>query len=365
MSIVKMRFKSTAVLYAVMLFIFFTVKNCSEGPAGRGFSMPPTPVETVDVKPQTIFDRFDAVGTVEAANSVNIVSEIDAVVEKLPFREGENIKKGNLIAQLDDTQLAAELNRAEALLAQSRANYDRIKSVYDQGAGARQDLDDALASLKVAEANLGLAQARFDKTRILAPFSGKIGARRVSPGAFLRTGQIITDLAQIDRLRINFSAPERFLSKLKRGAKVTVSTTAYPGYELQGEIDVIEPVLDEATRSARIIAVMSNPGERFKPGMSANISAILNQRDNALTIPNEAVFVNNDQSFVFVVKQDSTVAKAAITLGTRLADVVEVVSGLNTGSKIVRAGHQKLYDGAKVQPVSSNPATANKTAMEN
>lgn len=353
----------TYAFYALLLFLI--THSCSSGPGGGGFSMPPTPVEIVVVESQTVVDRFEALGTIEAENAVSIVSEIDAVVEQLPFREGETIKKGALIAQLDDSQLAAELKRAEALRDQNQANYNRMKSVVDQGAGSAQDLDDALANLKVANANLGLAKARFDKTRILAPFSGSIGARRVSPGAFLRTGQIITDLAQIDRLRINFSAPERYLSKLKRGAKVNVSTTAYPGTELQGEIDVIDPVLDAVTRSARIIAVMANPGERFKPGMSANISAVLNQRENALTIPNEAVFVNGDQSFVFIIKQDSTVVKAAITLGARLADVVEVLSGLSTGSKIVKAGHQKLFDGAKVQPVSSNPPAANSTEMEN
>ncbi|MCB0281768.1 MAG: efflux RND transporter periplasmic adaptor subunit [Calditrichae bacterium] len=358
------KFKKISVITSGLLLIAVLSGSCSKGPGGGGFSMPPTPVETVSAEPQTIVDRFEAVGTIEAENSVSIVSEIDAVVESLPFHEGDAIKKGNLIAQLDDSQLSAELNRATALRDQSKANYERIKSVVDQGAGARQDLDDAHAALKVAEANLGLAKARFAKTRILAPFSGKIGARQVSPGAFLRTGQVITDLAQIDHLRINFSAPERFLSKLKQGARVKVSTTAYPGYELQGEINVIEPVLDSATRSARIIAVLDNPGERFKPGMSANISAVLNQRDNALTIPNEAVFVNGDQSFVFMVKKDSTVAKSAVTLGSRMADVVEVLSGLNEGSVVVRAGHQKLYDGARVHPVKSNAAAAQTSTME-
>lgn len=307
---------------------------------------------------QTVADKFEAVGTIEAIEAITVVSEIDATVVGLPFKEGLEIKRGGLIAQLDDSQLAAEVERAEALLAQSQASYDRVKTIVEQKAGAPQDLDDAAAALKVAKANLALAKARFAKTRIVAPFTGIIGARRVSVGTFLRVGQAITDLANIDAIRVNFSAPERFLSQLSDGGEVTVSTTAYPGYELKGKIIVIEPVVEAATRSARIVARVENPGRKFRPGMSANVSAVLSERPNAITIPNEAIFASGNQSFVFVVKADSTVARVALTLGTRLANVVEVTEGLEPGMKVVRAGHQKLYDGAKVMPINSQNAQA-------
>lgn len=341
-----------AIICTSILILVFGCSN--EGSGGGNFSMPPMPVEIAPVAVQNVADKFEAVGTIEAIEAITVVAEIDAAVIKLPFREGEEIKRGELIAQLDDSQLAAEVARAEALRAQSQATYDRVKAVVEQQAGAPQDLDDAAAALKVAEANLALAKARFAKTRIVAPFDGIIGARQVSIGAFLRAGQAITDLANIDAIRVNFSAPERFLSRLSRGAEVTVSTTAYPGYELKGTIIVIEPVLDSATRSARIVARVDNPGRKFRAGMSANVSAILSERPNAMTIPNEAVFASRDQSFVFIVKADSTAARVALTLGTRLANVVEVVQGLEPGMKVVRAGHQKLFDGAKVMPITSN-----------
>jgi len=184
----------------------------------------------------------------------------------------------------------------------------------------------------------------------------------VSVGAFLRAGQPITDLAAIDRIRVNFSAPERFVSLLNRGAEVTVSTTAFPGYELKGDIIVVEPVLEAGTRSARIVAQMANPGRKFRPGMSANISAVLNARPEAVTIPSEAVFGSGDQSFVFVVRSDSTVTRVALKLGTRLATAVEVVAGLKPGMTVVRAGHQKLFEGAKVMPIGSSGEGAPKTS---
>ncbi|MGC2184757.1 MAG: efflux RND transporter periplasmic adaptor subunit [Terriglobales bacterium] len=323
--------------------------------------MPPMPVEVAQASVQTVEDKFEAVGTIEALEAITVVSEIDAAVTALPFREGSFIRQGELIAQLDDSQLAAELARAEALEGQSHTNYERVKSVVDQKAGTPQDLDDAAAGLKVADANLSLAKARFSKTRIVAPFDGMIGARKVSVGTFLRTGQSITELANIDEIRVYFSAPERFLSQLNRGAEVAVSTTAYPGYEVKGKIIAIEPMLDPGTRSARVVARVSNPGRKFRPGMSANIAAVLSARPGAITVPNEAVFASGNQSFVFVVKSDSTVARVAVTLGTRLADVVEVVQGLDSGSKVVRAGHQKLFDGARTIPISSQSGSGQRS----
>jgi membrane fusion protein (multidrug efflux system) len=133
---------------------------------------------------------------------------------------------------------------------------------------------------------------------------------------------------------------------------VSVSTTAYPGYTLDGKIIAIEPVLDPTTRSARVVAQVSNPGRKLRPGMSANIAAVLSERENAVTIPNQAVFANGDQSFVYTVKPDSTVELVPLKLGTRMADVVEVVQGLTPGAIVVQAGHQKLGPGAKVIPVN-------------
>ncbi len=345
----------TSALFAALVGAAAIAASCAKQSATQ-MAMPPTPVEIAVATQGRVTDRFEAVGTIEAGEEITVVAEIDGVVTSLPFREGAPIAKGGVIAQLDDVQLRAEVSRTEALRDRSQSMHDRVKSIVDQGAGAPQDLDDAASALKVAEANLALARARLTKTRIVAPWDGIAGSRRVSPGAFLRPGDPITTLAAIGELRVTLSAPERYLSSLKRGAAVTVTTTAYPDTAFEGTIDVIEPVLDAATRSARIVARVANPGGLFRPGMSANVSAVLSARENAMTVPSEAIFVEGDQPFVYVVKADSSVARAPLSLGTRLAGAVEVLSGLEPGARVVRAGHQKLYDGAKVAPVISQDA---------
>ena len=328
------------------------IAGCSKQQQAH-FAPPPMPVETAAVVQGPVADRFEAVGSIEAGDAIEVVAEIDAIVESLPFHEGAAVAAGDLLAQLDDATSAAELARAEALRDQMRVTHERVQSIVEQKAGTPQDLDDALAALKVAEANLAVAKARHEKTRILAPFAGVVGSRRVSPGAFLRVGDAITDLSRLDEIRVIFWAPERYVPILIPGVHVSVSTTAYPDYALEGEIDVVEPALDANLRSVRIIARVANPGHKFRSGMSADVKAVLAQRQMALTVPSEAVFVEGDQALVYVLKADSTVARAPVVLGTRLSDVVEVLSGLEPGQQVVCAGHQKLFEGARAMPIAA------------
>jgi membrane fusion protein (multidrug efflux system) len=331
--------------------------GCSKGGANGagGFQMPPTPVEIATVARGDVADRFEAVGSMEAGEEVVVTSEVQGTVESLPFEEGSYVRKGQILAQLDDDEWKAQVERAQALAEQQKSAYDRWKSVVDQNAGAAQDLDDAEARLKVAQAELALAQAHLDKARITAPFDGVVGARRVSPGEYLNPGDPIVPLAMMTEIRITFSAPERFVPKLKRGNKLTIGVTAYPNETWEGRIDVVDPVLDSQTRSARILARVKNPDSRLRPGMSASVSAVLSERPDALTVPSEAVVAEGEQFFVYMVKPDSTVTRVPLTLGTRTPESVEVLGQLEEGAMIVRAGHQKLYEGAKVMPIPAAP----------
>jgi membrane fusion protein (multidrug efflux system) len=315
--------------------------------------MPPTLVETATPTSQAVEDRFETVGSLDADEAVTVVSEIGGVVTRIPFNEGGRVGKGDLIALIDDSEAKAELDRANALRDQALATSNRVKSIVDQGAGSQQTWDDASAALKVAEANAAYAQARFNKTRITAPFGGIVGARRISPGTYVQPGQAIADLARVEELRVNFSVPERFISSLKKGAPVSVTTTAFPGAELRGTVDVVEPMVDTGTRSVKVVAKVKNTDGKFRPGMSANVSLSLSERGQALTLISEAIFLDQNQAFVYVIKPDCTVVKTAVKLGSRTLQAVEIVEGVRGGDKVVKAGHQKLFEGAKVIPVSS------------
>jgi membrane fusion protein (multidrug efflux system) len=318
--------------------------------------MPPTPVEAAIASPGTVRDQFTAVGTLEAGDIITVTPEVSGIVRALPFTEGSAVKKGQLLARIDDSELSARLTRAEAILKQSQLNHDRAKSLSERGAIAQQQLDDAQAAWNVAEADLALVKAQMAKTRITAPFAGLVGTQRVSVGAYVTPGQPITELAKIDELKAIFPAPERFLGALAPGAVIDVSAPAFPGRTLVGKIDVIEPVLDASTRNVRLQARVSNPEMLFRPGMSANVAVTLSERLNSLTIPAQSVFVEGDQAFVYLINADSTVMQTPVTLGTRTAGTVEITEGLQPGAKVVSSGHQKLYPGAKVVPMMAGAA---------
>ncbi len=323
------------------------------GPGGGGFEMPPTPVETAPASVGVVSDVFTTVGTLEAAETVEVVAEISGKVVRAPFREGDPIAKGAVIVQLDDEALDAEYRRAEALRDQRKATYDRVKHVVEAKAGAPQDLDDAEAALRVADAEAALARVHLSKARIVAPFAGVIGPRAVSPGSYVGAGDPIAEMAQITEMKVRFNLPERYLAEVRRGAEVTIVTPAFPGREVTGRVDVVDPIVDPATRNVRVIARVPNPDGRLLPGLSADVRLVMAQRDSALTVPAEAVIGEGNQFFVYRVGEDGSVARAVVQLGTRLADAVEIVSGLEAGDIVVRAGHQKLYPGAKVMPVGA------------
>src|SRR5580765_4398321 len=329
-----------------------SVVSCSRGPAGHaGFTMPPVPVEVSEVRSQTMRNQFRALGSIEADESVQIVSELNALVKRLPFEEGSSIAQGALIAELDDREIAADAARAEAQTELARTSADRSEKLAEQNVISQGELDAARTGLKVAEANEESAKARLAKTRIRAPFGGVIGRRRVSPGAYLRSGDVITELARIDVMRVRFAAPERYLSDLKRGNAVDVTTPGLPHDHCTGRIRVVDPIIDPDTRTVQLIAQVANPAGTLKSGMSGNVAVTLSERAGALVIPDEAVFAEGTQNFVFVVNADSTVAKSAVQLGTRDSSRVEVLGGLVAGARVVRTGHQKLFPGAHVVPI--------------
>jgi len=351
--------RPTAAIAVLLLVAVVPLVGCG-GPGGGGFQMPPTPVEVAEVMSVGVTDRFRGVGTIEAEETVRIVNEIVGVVRELPFAEGRPVAEGDLIARLDDSELSAESARADALRDQAHTNHQRLRQLFEQQAASQQEMDDAGSALKVAEANAVVARTRFEKARIRSPLTGVAGRRLVSPGAYLAVGTAITEVASVGMVKISFSAPERYLSQLRRRAAVSVTSTAYPGEVFTGDISVVDPILDAASHTVQMVARIRNRGGKLRPGMSADVTATLEERPRALTVPDEAIFSEGDQSFVYLVKPDSTVTRRVVVLGTRDAKRAEITQGLASGDRVVSAGYQKLFEGARVMPVP--PADAQPAA---
>lgn len=345
---------------SLFLVLSFALAGCGggKGPGGRGgFAMPPSPVEVADVRATAVRDLFRALGSLDALQEADVVAEVSGRVLALPFPEGRSVDSGAVLARLDDRELRAQRDRAAAALALARSEAKRVEDLYARDVVSPRERDEARASLAAAEAELALQQTRFERTTVHAPFTGVTGRRLVSAGAVVRVNDPLVHLARLDRLRVQFAVPERYAGVLRAGARATVQVTAWPGQDFPAWVTVVEPSIDAKTRTFTAVAEVRNTGERLRPGMSASVSVSLAERMRALTVPDEAVLAEGDQAFVYKVGSDSSVARVAVTLGTRDAARVEIVNGLAEGDRVVSAGHQKLYPGAKVMPVQSVAAT--------
>ena len=332
------------------------------GPPGGG--MPPTQVETAHVEARALPEQFETVGSLRADEAAVIRPEVAGKIEKIHFTEGQHVAAGALLFTLDGSLTQADLNEANANLENSRRASTRANDLAGKQLIAKSDQDKARAALGVDQARAASARTRLEKTQIRAPFDGVVGLRETSVGDYVTVGQALVDLVRMNPMQVDFRVPEVQLAKMKVGQKVAVNVDAYPDGDFPGEISAIAPTIDAAGRSASLRARVANPDLKLRPGLFARVQVVLGTNPQALLVPEEAIWPNGEQKMVYLVN-DGTAKLVAVTLGARQPGFVEITGGLKAGDEVVTSGQQKLFDGAKVAPVTAKPATTASTAAAN
>jgi membrane fusion protein (multidrug efflux system) len=274
----------------------------------------------------------------------------------MPFAEGDKVEAGAVLVELDFTILQAELSKAQSELALAETNRNRMMSLAKQGTGSFRERDEAVAAYQSAQANLALAKARLEKSTITAPFSGVIGVRSVSIGAYVSPGHHIVELVDIDPIKVDFRVPELALPSLQPGQFVRVTVDALPGQVFDGEVYVIDPIVDANGRAIRLRAQIPNPNGRLSPGLFARVQIVVERRENALLIPEPAVFADGQARYVYRIV-DGRAVQTEIELGQRQPGFVEVRSGVDRDTVVVTAGHQQIRDGSRVTIVKPRAGT--------
>jgi membrane fusion protein (multidrug efflux system) len=320
------------------------------GPGAKG-PVPPgggaVIVEVARVATGTIEEDLDAVGTLRSSESVVVRPEISGRIEQLNFTEGARVQKGQVIVALDDSVSAAELAQAKANLALAESSYNRTQELEKEKFVSATAKDQALNGLRVAQANVQLAQARLAKTKIVAPFGGIIGIRQVSVGDYVKEGQDLVTLEDISALKVDFRLPEQMLAVLRPGQTVEVATDALPGRKFAATLDAIDPLVDQNGRAVLLRARLRNTEGQLRPGMFVRTRLIVSTREQALSIPEEALVPVGADQFVFRVA-DGKAQRVKVGTGVRRGGTVEIVSGLAAGDTVVTAGQIKLRDGVPV-----------------
>ena len=373
---------SRAVVSFIVVMVFATLFGgaywvfvAEATPPGGGHGMPAgfaTPVEVAEVSVEPSKKTVFAVGTLQSSQSVIVRAEVSGRVSELNLPEGQTVKVGHVLVQLDASMERAQLQQAKAALELARANFKRADELMKRGSGTARTLDEAVSQLKVDEATVALMAAQLEKLTVTAPFDGVLGLKHVSVGDYLGPGAEIINLEMIDPLRVEFRVPELFLPAVAVGNKVALAIDAFPGREFDGEVYAIDPLVDKAGRAIVMRARVPNPSGELKPGLFARVTLELTVKQGALFVPEEAIVPIGETRFIYKVvektvegKVSRVVAFVPVKTGSRGKGRVEIVEGLAAKDVVVTAGTLKIYEGAAVMPVPpapSPPAEAAKPA---
>lgn len=316
-------------------------------------------VDAVTVKSVRMAQGLTAVGSLRSDESVTIRPEVAGRISEIGFREGQRVAKGATLIRFDASVQRAELAQAEANLGLSKSRIERSRDLFNKGFISAQARDEAESNFKVAQATYDLSQARLTKLEIKAPFSGIVGLRTVSIGDYVKDGQDIVNLEEIDPLKVDFKIPEIYLKQVAVSQSLQITLDAFPNQTFQGKVFAINPLVDTNGRSIVIRATVKNTDARLRPGMFARVRLLFSDERDSVAVPEQSLIPVGDEQYLFKVV-DGRAQRFKVEIGQRRNGQVEVLQGLVVGEVVVTAGQLKLRDGSQVKIAGeTRPRTEN------
>ncbi len=315
----------------------------------------PALVQTRQIEETHFTNEITAVGSLIAGEAADIHAEIAGPIEKIYFEEGQPVKKGDILIQIDKSLIETELQRAKAADEVARATFNRDDKLKQQGFVSGQKWDLSKSELETAKSSVNNAAIRLEKTTIRAPFSGIVGLRNFSIGNYAETGQTLTSIVSIDPLKVEFNVPEKSYADIHNGQQISLSVDAWPNEKFSGTIYAIDPRVDVQTRNFTVKATVPNTDNKLRPGMYGRISIQLGGDQTAIMLPEETLIPQGSDNFVMkVVDGKATLTK--VSIGLRREGQVEIKEGIQAGDSVITAGLQRVRDGA---PVNAQPEEQN------
>jgi membrane fusion protein, multidrug efflux system len=299
------------------------------------------------IETQPFSQDMEAIGTARANEAVDVTAKISNRITAIRFREGQQVRQGDVLVEFDSEQVRASLAEAQAALDESRSQFKRSRELFTTKALSESQLDQIQATLSTNEARVAGARSQLNDTIIRAPFAGRVGLRQVSLGGFVSPGTVITTLDDTSVIKLDFSVPEVFLSSLKEGMEISAGTAAYPTEKFKGKVSSIDSRVDPVSRAVLVRARLDNPDGRLKPGMFMTVR-LMRTEAPALLIPEQALVPEGERKFVFVVREGKAF-KTEVSTGRRRPGEVEVTKGIADGDVVISEGIQKVRDGSPVQ----------------
>jgi membrane fusion protein (multidrug efflux system) len=347
-----------AIVLAALAGAAWWLLGGSKSGAGAGGPQAARTVAVVTTSPvkKEFAHEVEALGTVRANESVDVTAKVADRVAAIHFTEGQQVRKGQVLVELDSAEARADLAAAEAAERDSRSQYKRSQELYQTRALSEAQLEQLQATMLANEARVAAAQSRVNDRIISAPFSGRVGLRNVSLGGLVSPGAVITTLDDLSVVKLDFSVPEVFLATLQPGLTVSASSGAYPGQSFSGRVASVDTRVDPTTRSVAIRALIDNRDGRLRPGMFMTLK-LVRMEGEALMLPEQAIVPENERHYVFVVA-DGRAQKREVTIGRRRPGEVEILEGLTPEDQVVVEGTLNLREGSAVRVQASAGAEA-------
>jgi membrane fusion protein (multidrug efflux system) len=311
------------------------------------------PVRVIAGHPEKgTFEQFTNIaGTLKATESVTLRPEVEGKVRDIYFTSGQRVKKGDKILKIEDAIYKANLEEAEAKLELGRSTYERALALLKRQAGTVKDKDKTYAEWQVTKAEVDKARSQLKKTLIVAPFDGILGLKNLSIGAYVKPGEEIVILSDMDPMNIEFSIAEQYLDKVQPGKDVTLEIDAFPDNVFRAQIESIDANVDPLNRSLKVRATFPNINDgELRPGLFGRIKLLISSHEDVLMVPDSAVETRGTREYVYLVKNGVAVA-TPVKVGGRNGKMVEIQSGLEPEDTVVFVGSMKLQDSMPVQVI--------------
>lgn len=339
-----------AVLAGLLLVTPALTQQQSGGPSGRSGGPPPANVFAEPVREQNFASRVEAIGTLAPNERVDLTLTVSDRVTAVYFEDGDRVPKGKTLLSLAQREQVAQVESAEADLAQARLDLARIEPLAQQGAVSQAELDVSRRNLSTATAQLRAVQSRQNDRVLIAPFDGVLGFRRVSVGSLVRPGDVVATLIDDSVMRLEFAVPSTFLRVLRPGLEIEASTSDLPGQNFSGVVDSIDNAIDPVTRSVRVRAKVPNPSGILKSGMFMSVTLMAEPR-RALSVPEVALQPRGPETFVWIADMsggEPVARRIKVVPGIRQSGRVEITSGLSLGQMVITEGVLRVREGGPV-----------------
>jgi membrane fusion protein (multidrug efflux system) len=350
------KFKIPLLIFTILLVlglikIFFLTNKKPDPTTGPGAPKVASNVTGYIVKSEVLDNNVSSSGTISANEEVALNPEVSGKIVSLNIVEGGKVSKGHLIVKINDADLQAQLKKLQLQLTLAEEKGYRLKKLFDINGVSKEEYDIAANDVNTLKADVDNMSAQIAKTEIRAPFSGIMGLKKVSEGAYVTPSTVIATMQQIDPVKVDFSVPEQYMDNIKNGDKVLFSVQGLDG-DFKASIYAIDPKIDLATRTVQLRALAANPSGKIFPGSFAKVKLVLNQTKGAIMIPTESIIPILKGQKVYLYKNGKA-KEQKVETGVRTPSRIEVTKGLEIGDTVVVTGVMSVKPDAPLKMLST------------